>query len=234
MVMNSIKSLDIYKANTALGVDTSSKFKIGFKNIFSDTNSLFIAPEYYYGHKIHSNDELKRIIDDFSSISDIYDSTIIPGTVVWQDGVNMYNTALVFSNGSLICQYDKQSDNFESNFAKKNGLIYSSRSDANNPVFNLGSKSIGLEICREHGHGKLKKYLSQNNLPLVDMHIILSNGISLKNSNFASEDGLIIQADGANEGFFSPSANVFDVRGGRFLNPYKQVFSNTIERYEVK
>jgi len=194
-----------------------------FEKTINQTNlDLILAPEYLYGNKIFSSEEKESIIEKYKNISKNHQNIIIPGTIIWKDKKNMYNTAMVFNNGKKILEYDKQSDHIESKIAEKYNLNYETRKDAQQPIFNIENYLIGLEICREHGMDKLPKYMNKNNIEDIDMQIVIGSGMNLRTNNLASKKGLGILVDGGHSETLSPSPNsgIYSIKNKKYLKDY--------------
>ncbi|MDE7229697.1 MAG: hypothetical protein K2N56_04380, partial [Oscillospiraceae bacterium] len=64
-------------------------------------------------------------------------------------------------------------------------------------VFNYHGIKFGIEICLDHGRGRLVNAYKQHNGQLVDVQIIVSCGMAIRNASVvAVKDGIVFNCDG--------------------------------------
>lgn len=119
---------------------------------------------------------------------------IIPGTALVNNNGFLKNIAPVIFKKNIL-YFNKKSSVMEDEIAEKKNLEYKTGED-NEGFFCYGGKDCALEICRDHGHGKLKYSTNK----LVDIEFILScnlGGFS-PDKNVVKNFGIVVIADGNN------------------------------------
>jgi hypothetical protein len=185
---------------------------------------IIIGPEgLFSSSEAMSVKDVGELTDLFTELS--VGKLIIPGTVLHEKDGILQNTALVFSDGELILKYNKETESQESSIFD---IPYKTGGN-DNSTFSWQGKTYGLEICRDHGMGRLKRRLGKDNQPNVDYQIVLANNINYSRRNFAVvDDGLVILVDGNKS---RPSVSVTDSQNSKFLEPVFEF--ECIKRYKV-
>lgn len=220
-------NLSAFKFPLDLASDNNIKHQKAFLDYCSLTNKtddIILAPEGLYStSKPMTPEEIDEFVALFTPLSK--GKVIIPGTVLRTDGENLYNTAYVFADGKLIHTYNKETETNESSVYK---MPYETGNNSSS-TFEWKGKRFGLEICRDHGMGRLKKYLGKSKEEEVDYQIILANNSSFSPRNLAiKEDGLAILVDGMSD---NPSVSVTNKKNSKLLDPDEVVES--VEKYLV-
>lgn len=120
---------------------------------------------------------------------------VIPGTGIVVDYTSnkMTNSApIIFKD--IFFYLNKRTSHEEDNIAKSKGLEYI-RGGSNEGVFNFKNLKFGLEICRDHGHAKLK---NSGGVYDCDYHIILAHNLSGVNpeKTVVKDGGIVLLNDG--------------------------------------
>ena len=161
---------------------------------------IYAGPEYLFApQKPYTEQQKNQILQRFKDISE--GKLIMPGTIAWTpDNQHWMNTLYAIADGEIIHQYSKETDSTDSHFYKdfKYGTVKEQKNTKN--VFDWRDLKIGTEICRDHGHGRLKKYMEKNAINSVDMQVILANNGTLSKKQFGIRDsGLVMLVDGTDE-----------------------------------
>lgn len=138
---------------------------------------------------------LKEKIKDFSKC--LKGKLILPGTGLAYESEtkSMYNIApIIFKDGS-IKYVQKNSSHVEDLIAESRGLSYR-RGNLQDRIFSnqKNGENFAVEICRDHGIGKLK----QVSIPNMKFQFILANnllGISPEKT-FVENGGVVVLAEG--------------------------------------
>jgi hypothetical protein len=111
---------------------------------------IVVAPEYSFSPEegLISEEGKDVYVETFRKASE-NGTMIIPGTFVWQNGNEMFNTAYVFYDGKVIHRYDKMRDAFEGGIAERNNLVLSLGQELG--VFQWAGLNVGIEICADAG-----------------------------------------------------------------------------------
>ncbi len=119
---------------------------------------------------------------------------IIPGTFVWQKDSELFNSSYGFLDGQEVFEYFKMFSGGEKTLAKTLRFDQNSSVEAkfgktvgNFKVFDL---TLGIEICADRG------VLMQNNISGLDIHLIISCGLSCTNKSAARAGGYYLGVNG--------------------------------------
>jgi predicted amidohydrolase len=140
---------------------------------------------------------------------------VVPGTaLVYDEGKGtLRNRAPIICGDGNIYVFDKKSAVEEVRIAKKLGLEYI-RGKSSEGFFEFQGKVYSLEICRDHGHAKLKQASNiKSDLGLV----LASNGNFYPTKSVVKDGGLAVVVDGGKEN----GSDVFRNDSGDFnvINP---------------
>lgn len=168
------------------------------RQIHDQTNAgIIVGPELAVANatKLLSVEEFRQFSRDLQNflIDAKSDSLVIPGTGLVYDLLNkeMFNRALAVDNSNLY-EVDKKTSDREDSIALDHGLDYKRGSDTT--IICYDKKDIGIEVCRDHGHARLKTKGVGN----LDLQLILAcnlNGISLEKT-VVKEGGIVALVDG--------------------------------------
>lgn len=135
----------------------------------SNKYHVVVAPEYSFLSKNGPISEVTKdkYVEVFRKASE-GGKFIIPGTFVWKQDGNMFNTAYVFYDGKVLFNYNKNIDGGELSIANKHSLtpIYG-RSPG---IFNWVNLKVGIEICADSG------VLSDGGILDRDLVFLISSG----------------------------------------------------------
>lgn len=179
-----------------------------------DTKIMFVAPEYlfkdlsrkgparYYSHK-----QKKEFVATIKRLSLESDMILIPGTICWKkpakadDQTYYRNTAYFFHQGK-VDKYKKRFPHmiFDIDYFKSK-TVSLDQLDAYETKFKTGEKkgvltvggiTIGIEICFDHIRKSLADSLDTegNDVKKIDIHLIISNGLSNSNLYVLRKEGL--------------------------------------------
>lgn len=161
---------------TVLGEDNrkaQKAFVDGYNSIDAD---IFVAPEYLWGKGV-SESGLADIVAKFDK-----SKIAIPGTIMNEQNDGTYNTAFVISEGKIIHKYNKETSSQENSsvedYRTGNNASYSTK------VLN---KKLGIEICRDHGMGRLKRKEQS-----VDLQLIIANNMNISPAKLINKEYAII------------------------------------------
>ena len=174
---------------------------------------IVLGPELAMGNK--NNFVTPREMDYFGReiISKLWkgkDQIIIPGTAIVSNGKSLRNTAFVLRNeGALsFVRFDKKSSDREDEIAENLGLEYQRGNEK--PVVRFRGKDIGIEICRDHGHARLKNSLEGE---VLDMQFILACNLEgfYPEKTVVRDGGIVAVIDG-----YEPSVVAYRKKDGNF------------------
>jgi hypothetical protein len=209
---NSPTRLGIMAISTSIdGIDTDSIFKEIETAVKSKKYNIIVAPEYTFLSQKgpFSKQELESYFDRLKELSK-EGTLIIPGTFVWYQNKNMYNSCFIFYNGKVVHRYDKNHSTHEKDIARKFDLNFEERfslgtlreDGITEGIFNVGNLGFGIEICTDVG------ILRRTNYECLDAIFLVSRGCIIENLNYAmhavKKRGYGIIADGYH--------NMFDIR----------------------
>jgi hypothetical protein len=139
--------------------------------------SIIVGPELSLSSPVNmlSLSHLEKKISDFSKC--FKGRLILPGTGIVKDDENksMYNIApIIFRDGS-VSYIHKNSSHVEDLIAESNGLNYKRGDVEKEILFDKGKNgNFAVEICRDHGIGKLKNISKPN----LKFQFVLANNLS--------------------------------------------------------
>jgi len=158
---------------------------------------IVVGPELALSSSVGmiSLSNLTKKIDNFSKC--FKGKLIIPGTgLAYEEGTkSMYNIApIIFRDGS-VAYVQKNSSHVEDLIAQGRGLEYR-RGNLQEMVFpdKGGEGNLAVEICRDHGIGRLKR----TSCPNLKFQFVLANnllGVSPEKA-LVEEGGIVILAEG--------------------------------------
>ncbi len=116
------------------------------------------------------------------------DRLLVPGTVLWTDGTRLFNTAFAFCAGRCVATVHKRGDGGDVDLAHRFGLqfplVAQQRGRApfpeSGPTLSWRGMRVSLEICRDHGDGRLRADLLHDKRGVVDVQVIVSSGVWVK------------------------------------------------------
>lgn len=146
---------------------------------------VIMGPEWLFvpEGRFYSAAEAESLIDQLAALSARTEALFVPGSIAWVDDDGGYhNTALAFEKGHVLKRYDKRNDGDDISFAKAHGATYA-RGNTDS-LFQWRGRTVGLEVCRDHGDARLRWDLETDDAPTarrsVDLQLVVSCGVDLK------------------------------------------------------
>lgn len=172
---------------------------------------IIISPEYSFSSPSFITECKKEEI--LQRLRKHVRGKLILAPFLWKKSGNLYNSCSIVSEKGEQ-DYFKETTDTEENLAQNQCLEYVK---GNNQLpFYWENQIIGLEICRDHGMGRLKRNLHLSQRYDVPLQMVLSRGASYVPSNdVTSRGGYFVLCDG------SPSIEVR--QGSVFVNPMKVI-----------
>ncbi|MFH1364983.1 MAG: hypothetical protein ABIH28_00145 [archaeon] len=175
---------------------------------------IVIGPELALGGAKNILDfyELNEQVNSLAS--GLKGKLVIPGTGLVKETGLMRNVAPIILKDGRVAYHFKNSSHCEDSVAQTNGLEYE-RGNVKNGLFGGEEPSFAIEICRDHGIGKLRSVA-----PFFDFHFILENNLTGVSQERAliKEGGIVALVDG-----FDASSYAYQ-RKGRELVQLKGEF----------
>ena len=154
---------------------------------------ILLAPEFflYNGGKPYSRKEKKEIEKEIAGKAGKEGRLIIPGTIIWEGFLGIYNTAPII-NGTNISEYHKATDGGTSQIAIRDRLRVKFGKESGR-LFKWRNLDFGIEICSDHAEGNIRKLRRK-----ADIHIIVGCGMKVHdNKAIARERGYLLLCDGS-------------------------------------
>jgi hypothetical protein len=180
--------------------------------------SIIIGPELSLSSPVNmlSLSRLEKKISDFSKC--FKGRLILPGTGIVKENENklMYNIApVIFRNGSIDYVH-KNSSHVEDLIAESNGLNYKRGNIEKEVLFDKGKEgNFAVEICRDHGMGKLKNISKPN----LKYQFVLANNLSglFPEKVLVENGGTVVLAEGRKPenswAYLKNNGNLIPLRG---------------------
>jgi predicted amidohydrolase len=147
---------------------------------------VIMTPEYVFNRNQPYTVTEKEEVSEQIRTATVGDNGLVATTFLWQDDANLYNSCVLFSNGEIIFDYLKETDFCEGDIAKAIGKQYVTGNRQGFAQWN-GHK-VGVEICRDHGLGRLGRYLRNfSDEDSVDIHLVPAKGVSCHTDNIQSD-----------------------------------------------
>jgi len=181
------------KTSYEWGINLSAYLE-NLKKITLETNvDILVGPELALSgdNRIMPFSLFKKYIKGFAS--GLEGKLIVPGTGLVREGNLMRNVVPIILKDGRIVYHSKNSSHYEDPLSKKNGLEYE-RGSVKDGVFDKEKPSFVVEICRDHGLGKLKNFVR----PSFDFHFILSNNLGgiFPDKTLVKEGWIVALVDG--------------------------------------
>jgi hypothetical protein len=162
---------------------------------------ILVAPEYYFNPRGEIGKVYKQqgpLAVSRSEKHDIYAGlkkissragklVIVAGSIFYtkttSSGLRGLNVCPVLRNGRFLTKNYKAQD--DGNLSKgTDDAEYTSK--ASNPCFTVNGVRFGVEVCMDHADRTLKNFLNGGS---VDVHILISDGVTPDNSRIAAKTG---------------------------------------------
>lgn len=162
---------------------------------------VVIAPEWLFvpekGVALSSADK-DALVKRLAALTVGSNRLLVPGTIPWADDAGGYhNTVFAFSDGAVVKEIDKRGDGDDVAIAARAGLTHTARPETS--TFAWRGIVVGLEICRDHGDARLRFELLGGRRDVVDLHLVVSSGVWLKNAAVGiGGHAVVAQGDGVN------------------------------------
>ncbi len=186
-----------------------------FNKVRSAVNSgadYIIGPELALGNRndLISPDEAQMYAEKMFGLLKSH-QLLIPGTVL-SKGNYLVNSAPVITSNNIEWVRKKTSVT-EDEIAKNKGVEYL-KGTSREGVINHNGKKIGIEICRDHGHAKLRN----SGVSDLELHAILATNLA-SGVNAAKivvrPGGIVAINDGAISGY---GRSVYKYEGGQLVD----------------
>lgn len=159
--------------------------------------NIIVGPELSLSSPVNmlSLSHLEKKISDFSKC--FKGRLILPGTgiVKEKESKSMYNVAPVIFRDCSVGYVHKNSSHVEDLIAESNNLEYRRGDIEKEILFDKGKGgNFAVEICRDHGIGKLKNISKPN----LKFQFVLANNLSgvFPEKTLVENDGIVIFAEG--------------------------------------
>lgn len=170
--------------------------KSALEKLISCTNKhnpdIVLGPEWlFYSGTPYTREEKEditlKIIENTSK-----EILILPGTFIWTEEDNLYNSVPIIFNKKIIGEYFKHEEGGEREIANEHECEFK-EGEESGKVFNWKGLSIGLEICADHAMHSLKDAGAKD----LDLQIILGCGMKINEKNTViKEKGYALCCDG--------------------------------------
>ena len=153
---------------------------------------ILLAPEFflYNGGKPYSRKEKKEIEKEIAGKAEKEGRLIIPGTIIWEGFLGIYNTAPII-DWTNISEYHKATDGGTSQIAIRDKLRVKYGKESGR-LFKWRNLDLGIEICSDHSVGTIMQRKEK-----ADIHIIVGCGATIyDNKAIAKPNGYVLLCDG--------------------------------------
>lgn len=179
----SIKVGMISEHTSSMGTKSSGRLEKIITSVNRQGLDILVAPEwYFYNGKPLRKKQKEDIVEEIKAGCD-RKALILPGTFIWTEDDELYNTLPIIANGKYYRDYHKSSDGGTTSISRKHKKFYFF-GDSRGVVFEeWRSLKIGLEICADHGGLALNKNTG------LHMQILIACGITLFDDSMAIRKG---------------------------------------------
>ncbi len=175
---------------------------------------IIITPEYTFTRYLPFSVIEKKSISNTIKEATNGDNGLISTSFLWQDDDNLYNSTILYSNGEEIFEYFKETSYNESFLAERLDKNYFTGNKQGLAEWN--GKKVGVEICRDHGLGRLKRYLDNfSDEDNVDIHLVPAKGLSCNPANNKGE--IFLLNDGGSSHNNNPGSIL--LKDNEWVNP---------------
>lgn len=180
--------------------------------------NIIVGPELSLSSSVNmlSLSSLEKKINDFSKC--FKGRLILPGTGIVKEEGNklMYNVAPVIFRDGSVNYVHKNSSHVEDLIAESNGLNYKRGDIEKGIIFDKGKEgNFAVEICRDHGIGKLKNISKPN----LKYQFVLANNLSglFPEKVLVENEGTVVLAEGRNPenswAYFKKNRDLIPLKG---------------------
>jgi len=175
---------------------------------------MIILPEYAFATKKGLIKEEKKTLVDRIKTASAGKETLVAAGFLWNDGNRLYNSCPLISNGKTLFEYYKETTSeLDFEIAEAFGLEYFTGNKQG--VFKWKDNIAGLEICRDHGHSRLGRYLRTfSELGRVDIHLVIAKGMSYEPAYDMSSKAFVL----CDAGIFSGLSQSLVACQGRLIS----------------
>lgn len=174
-------------------------FMLAIEESVSDYD-VIVAPEAAFSTKpVLPKEGKDRLVERIRGASEGSSTLVLPGTFLWKDNGQLYNSSPIVSDGRVLKEYFKETTDRQDQYvADTEGLVHITGNNQGGADWN--GINVGVEICRDHGMGRLKRWIENFGMRKpVDLHVVLSRGIYYHPPHdMSGEQGSFVLCDGVN------------------------------------